>query len=125
MISQIGIEVRDISYDPSKGFALVDGDFSLTDSYTYQGDSRLERVNECDLDHLNRILKSTIGCFREYPVLGVDLKKELLGPVSISSRDKLRSKIKNNLELGGNFSVDSISISSSMEISVQLQRVKA
>lgn len=121
MISQVGVQVQDISYSPQSGFGITNGDFTLTETYTYNGENGLERFNECDVEHVERVIRSSKGVFRETPLLGVDLIQEVLGPLSGPLKTLLKQNIKLNVELGGKLKVSSVEITN--DIKVVAQRV--
>jgi hypothetical protein len=102
------MKVTDVILDSNNDLLIKDGDFVF---------------DESDLDHIQDIITSEPGEWKQWPEVGVGLKNYLNADSSITETGSLRRKILMQLEADG-YRVDKLTISDFEDIQIDAERVK-
>ena len=76
-------------------------------------------VGKSDQQHVEHIMRASIGHYRQWPLIGVNIKTYQNGPFNAVT---LKQNIERNL-VSDNYSVRQVLISASGEISIDAERV--
>lgn len=115
--------IQDIKWD-SDDFVFVGGDFSLTESSFNTGLNDFETVfNDCDQSHIEDILASAKGDWKESPLVGVNLFEWVNSPFGLEEQNTLRKRIRLQLELDG-FEVRKLELNQDATFELEAIRVK-
>lgn len=75
-------------------------------------------VDESDQQHIQHVLICDLGQFRQFPLLGVGIRRQINGSVN---RTDLKQLIRNQLK-SDNFTVKNIEVTRSFEITINAKR---
>jgi hypothetical protein len=82
------------------------------------------QIAESDGQHIESILIAVQGDYKQYPLVGVNLRSYLNSPSSPDVNNMLRKKIQLQLEVDG-YRVDEIKVGTDLsEIPIKAERVK-
>ncbi len=89
---------------------LFNGDIAIKDGDLDIGPS--------DQQHIEHIFQAGPGQFFQFPTLGINITKDLLGPTHAAEKDQ---KVRENL-IADNYRVDNVKIEDNIVISVEATR---
>lgn len=94
----------------------------ITDILFKAGEIKIENgdffVAESDQQHIEHIMIADTGQFRQFPLIGVGIRRQLNGSVN---RTDLKQLIRNQLK-SDNFTVSKIDVTKNFEITIDAKR---
>jgi hypothetical protein len=97
---------NDLTLDKAGDLAIHAGDFIVDDG---------------DAQHIQALLMSSPGDWKQSPLIGVSLGGYLLSPITAATRNAARQKIQLHLEADG-FTVQSITVDEELSVNVYAER---
>ena len=77
-------------------------------------------VGKSDQQHVEHIMRASVGHYRQWPLIGVDIKSYQNGPFSPVA---LKQNIQRNL-VSDNYNVRQVVVSTSGEVSINAERIQ-
>jgi len=96
--------------DPVKDIIFIENDIEIRDGDLF--------VAESDQQHIQHILTADLGQFRQWPLIGVGIARQINGP---ANRTDLKQNIRVQLR-SDNFTVKNVDVSPNFEITINANR---